>query len=206
MVGITFEVTNIIVSIFGFISYQEDLENRYRWMFLIGNLCTILFFLLAGCLYIRFYREVVLVSQPWTKIIKNVKNTAEILRVQNSLSKPNRNRKTTNSSIKRTQTLDSVIKMMRIDKLAVHKKKIISENEKILKARNSELCYICLENWPNIILFPCLHAGLCKECITVILTKKLECPHCCSKVEKVVQYQQDSEKKEYYALKELSFV
>ena len=43
----------------------------------------------------------------------------------------------------------------------------------------NELCVFCYEKSPNILIDPCCHGGVCKECIISYLKKDgVKCPFC----------------------------
>lgn len=48
-----------------------------------------------------------------------------------------------------------------------------------------ENCCVCLENKPQVILFPCKHKVLCFSCMKQI--EKSQCPICMSKVTNIIR-------------------
>jgi hypothetical protein len=49
---------------------------------------------------------------------------------------------------------------------------------------DNHLCVVCMEHPRNIVLVPCGHMALCKECCNTIITdQKNKCPMCCQAVE-----------------------
>jgi hypothetical protein len=48
---------------------------------------------------------------------------------------------------------------------------------------DAHLCVVCMEEPRSIVLVPCGHMALCKECCEHIMQEKKECPMCCQLVE-----------------------
>jgi len=71
------------------------------------------------------------------------------------------------------QTQDEEIQGKNKKKL---KSKLSKENSKEMEV----LCQICFSNNSNVILMPCLHSGICKDCCASVLVKVGQgvCPFC----------------------------
>lgn len=49
---------------------------------------------------------------------------------------------------------------------------------------DTHLCVVCMESLRTIVLVPCGHMALCKQCCqTIIVDQGKECPLCCQPVE-----------------------
>eukprot|EP00882_Tetradesmus_deserticola_P009243 GHRQ01009749.1.p3 GENE.GHRQ01009749.1~~GHRQ01009749.1.p3 ORF type:complete len:108 (+),score=50.52 GHRQ01009749.1:41-325(+) len=49
---------------------------------------------------------------------------------------------------------------------------------------DTHLCVVCMERPRSIVLVPCGHMALCKDCCSTIITEeKKACPMCCQCVE-----------------------
>jgi hypothetical protein len=49
---------------------------------------------------------------------------------------------------------------------------------------DAHLCVVCMEEPRSIVLVPCGHMALCKDCCEQIMAKdRKECPMCCQAVE-----------------------
>ena len=62
-----------------------------------------------------------------------------------------------------------------------------------------EECTICCEKQGEILIKPCGHSGICKECILKCLENNILCPSCRKEIKEVLVLEYDEEKKEYMA-------
>lgn len=59
--------------------------------------------------------------------------------------------------------------------------------------KKSAACFICYEGIPSVLIDPCCHCELCKECMNQLITQRQEnCPICktvgCSSIQKVTSF------------------
>jgi hypothetical protein len=48
----------------------------------------------------------------------------------------------------------------------------------MIRDKTEERCEICFKNESNTVIEPCMHGGVCKNCLLNILKKKSQCPFC----------------------------
>ena len=68
-----------------------------------------------------------------------------------------------------------------------------------------EECTICYERKGEILIKPCGHSGMCKECILKCLENKIICPTCRKEIKEILILEYDEEKKEYMANGNINF-
>ena len=64
---------------------------------------------------------------------------------------------------------------------------------------NIGTCMICSDHPNEVMLDPCMHGGICKECVINLLKTNNKCPICRTDVEKVYLVFWDQEKKKFMA-------
>jgi hypothetical protein len=56
---------------------------------------------------------------------------------------------------------------------------------------DAQLCVVCMEEMRSIVLVPCGHLALCKDCCEhIIVQQQGQCPMCCQDVEYHVEVDQ----------------
>lgn len=87
---------------------------------------------------------------------------------------------------------------------------LLEKSLKSLKVKSEsnyedELCVFCYENQPNILIDPCCHGGICKECmITYLKNDGGKCPFGKESIRKLYLLEYDKEKKQLYATGEIN--
>lgn len=67
----------------------------------------------------------------------------------------------------------------------------------------NKLCIICMDNYHNVVLKPCGHGGLCKECLVSIYFKGTEdCPLCRTVFSKAFVVEEDLTTKGRFKIKQ----
>lgn len=86
------------------------------------------------------------------------------------------------------------------------------EVEKSIEGKNvnskieKETCLFCCEKEPEIMIDPCGHGGVCRECIVNYLKGNVnKCPFCKGKVEKVFLVETEGNKQQFIAKGEIVF-
>ena len=72
-------------------------------------------------------------------------------------------------------------------------------------ATTMDTCIICCEKQSEVLIHPCGHSGLCKNCITECIKRTDECPHCKQKMEKIYLIYYDEAKMCYMAKGVINF-
>ena len=79
----------------------------------------------------------------------------------------------------------------------------ISDSQKnIIKL---EECTICFDRQGDVLIKPCGHSGICKDCILECLKNNILCPICKNEIKEVLVLEYDEEKKEYMANANIQF-
>lgn len=68
-----------------------------------------------------------------------------------------------------------------------------------------DTCIVCCEKQSEVMIFPCGHSGLCKNCITECIKRSDECLHCKKKMEKIYLIYYDEDKMCYMARGVINF-
>lgn len=66
-------------------------------------------------------------------------------------------------------------------------------------------CIICCDKQSEVMIHPCGHSGICKDCMTECLKRSDKCPHCKQKMDKIYLIYYDHDKKSYMAKGALKF-
>lgn len=66
-------------------------------------------------------------------------------------------------------------------------------------------CIICCDKPSEVMIHPCGHSGICKDCMTECLKRSDKCPHCKQKMDKIYLIYFDQDKKTYMAKGALKF-
>ena len=72
-------------------------------------------------------------------------------------------------------------------------------NEKNKEEKKIEKCIICFDTNSEILIKPCGHSGICKNCITESLKENPKCPVCRKNMEEIYLIAYDEENKEFVA-------
>ena len=70
---------------------------------------------------------------------------------------------------------------------------------------SSNKCYICCMNNSEILLYPCNHSGICKDCTQDLLKRNDECPQCKKKIQKIYIIYFNKVKQSYMAKGVINF-
>lgn len=87
--------------------------------------------------------------------------------------------------VKETRGLNTVLNVMQINPNYFAFTDAMKKDQKPEAGETEDQCAICYTNPPNCLIFPCLHAGLCKSCSVKIMSKRTECPMCRKPMEKI---------------------
>lgn len=68
-----------------------------------------------------------------------------------------------------------------------------------------ETCMICCDKTSDVLIHPCGHSGMCKDCVTECLKMNDKCPHCKTKMEKIYLIYYDEEKQTFLAKGQIKF-
>lgn len=87
------------------------------------------------------------------------------------------------------------------------KKKDEKDVEQPEGGHNPEIgtCIICCDKQSEVMIHPCGHSGICKDCMTECLKRSDKCPHCKQPMDKIYLIYFDEEKKTYMAKGALKF-
>lgn len=87
------------------------------------------------------------------------------------------------------------------------KKKENDDEEQPEGGKNPEIttCIICCDKESDVLIRPCRHSGICKDCMIECLKRSYKCPHCKQKMTEVQWIYYDNERKKYLAKGTLKF-
>ena len=68
-----------------------------------------------------------------------------------------------------------------------------------------EECTICFDRKGDVLIKPCGHSDICKDCILQCLKNNIFCPICKNEIKEVLVIEYDEEKKKYMANANIKF-
>ena len=183
----------------GFTGYRDNPEyQRYNIYFLLGISYFLLVFLILGLATVRIKIQVL----DRGDIVENVQLEQE--RIANTnLNNNQRNQPISSlrkSLTKNTEKQNTSGKSNFTDLFQINgnlfgrssdKKKDVAQMMKENKD-NDSACFICFDKLPNTVLLPCLHAGVCSDCMEMVLKRKKNCPYCRVALRQVVVFKKEN--------------